>query len=306
MYQYLKNAALATLICVMHVSYGQTNDRVTIDQTEEYPVYLPESPLVSGVHTLSIHVNDTISHDSVYRFLVQKLGLPVYYTPVTYGFRKYAGLYAGNMVLEPCGPYPEIEYAKENFRSIFFGLNFQVPGSLQSSEQVLAKLGIRQQVNRGSIYIRDSTLSIENIFVALYEVRDEEQRGSLRQELISDTLLHPGIEYIKEIVIGYKEEKFLEKWKEFLHPLVINPDGFCQLNDSLQLHFKRGEINEVKGITCKVKSLYKAEQYLRDNDLFGSVAGNKITMDGSHSFGLMVSFTDKRGMPRRITGRTDQ
>jgi hypothetical protein len=284
---------LATHICVMHVSFGQTNDTVTIDQAEESPVYLPESPLVSGVHTLSIHVKDTITQDSVYQFLIHRLGLPVYYTPETYGFRRYAGLYAGNMVLEPCGPYPEIEYAKDNFRSIFFGMNFEVPGSLESSEQVLAKLDLRHQVNRGSIYIRDSTLCNENIFVALYEVKDKELRESLRQELISDTLLQPGIEYIKEIVVGYKEGIFLSKWKEFLHPLVINPDGFCQLNDSLQLRFERGEINEVKGITCKVKSLYMAEQYLGENDLFGSPAGNKITMDVSHSFGLVVSFTDE-------------
>jgi len=70
--------------------------------------------LFSRFHTLSIHVRDTVTHDSVFHFFVDKLNLPVYYFPVKAGTRKYAGVYAGNLVLEPCGPYTEFEYASDS------------------------------------------------------------------------------------------------------------------------------------------------------------------------------------------------
>jgi len=250
-------------------------------------------PIISGVHTLSVHVRDTILHDSVYQFFVHKLMLPVYYTPEKYGQRKYAGIYAGNMVLEPCGPYLNINYATDNFRSIFFGLNFEVNKSLESAEQALNDLGIKQQVNQGSIYIRDSILCNENIFAALYEVTDKDVRDSLRNSLNSDARNKPGIEYIKEIYIGYKGEVNLLKWKEFLYPLEIGENGICQINDSVQLHYIKGDINEVKGITFKVRSLEKAKQFLKENNLSASSSDQKIELDQFQIFGLNIYFTDK-------------
>ncbi len=80
-------------------------------ETFKDPIRLETTPIISGVHTLSVHVRDTISQDSVYQFFVNKLMLPIYYTPVMYGQKKYAGIYAGNMVIEPCGPYQNIDYA---------------------------------------------------------------------------------------------------------------------------------------------------------------------------------------------------
>lgn len=253
----------------------------------------PETvPLVSGVHTLSIHVRDTILHDSVYQFLVHKLMLPIYYTPLKLGQKKYAGIYAGNMVLEPCGPYENTDYATDNFRAIFYGLNFEVYNSLESSEQALNMRGIKHQVNKGSIYIRDSILCNENIFTALYAVNDIEKRDSLRNTLKTIVRSEPGIEYIKEILIGYKEEVNFLKWKEYLYPLEIGENDICQINDSLQLHFTRGRINEVKGITMKVESLEKTKQYLLENQLFITGSDKKIKLDHTQSFGLTIYFSE--------------
>ena len=71
---------------------------------EESAISKPNPVFSSGLHTLSIHVKDSIVHDSVFHFLVEKLKLPIYYYPVGLN-TKYAGVYAGNLVLEPCGPY---------------------------------------------------------------------------------------------------------------------------------------------------------------------------------------------------------
>ncbi|MBA7535487.1 hypothetical protein ES705_27743 [subsurface metagenome] len=262
-------------------------------ETSKDPTNLEIAPIISGVHTLSVHVRDTISHDSVYQFLVHKLMLPVYYTPEKYGQRKYAGVYAGNMVLEPCGPYPNIDYAIDNFRSIFFGMNFEVYKSLASSEQALNNRDIKHQINKNSIYVRDSILCNENVFTALYEVRDKKKRDLLRNTLITNVKNKPGIEYIKEIFIGYKEEVNFLKWKEFLYPLEFGKNDVCQINDSLQIHFTRGNINEVKGITFKVKSLVEAKQYLVKNKLFTTASDKKIKLNQTQSFGLSIFFSDE-------------
>lgn len=254
---------------------------------------LHAAPIITGVHTLSVHVRDTILQDSVYQFFLSKLKLPIYYTPVKYGQKKYAGIYSGNMVLEPCGPYQNIDYASDSFKAIFFGINFEVYESLAVSEQALLMRGIKHQVNIGSIYVRDSILCNENIFTALYEVRDKKVRDSLRNSLISNVENKPSIEYINEIFIGYKEKMNLLKWKDFLDPLEIGKNGICQINDSLKLHFSKGDVNEVKGITFKVNSLEKAKQYLIKNNLFGSVSNKKIKLNQRQSYGLSIYFTDE-------------
>ncbi len=267
----------------------------TFAQVEIYkdPIRLETTPIISGVHTLSVHVRDTISQDSVYQFFVNKLILPIYYTPVMYGQKKYAGIYAGNMVLEPCGPYHNIDYATDDFRAIFYGLNFEVYKSLSSSEQALNERGIKHQVNKGSIYVRDSILCNENVFTALYEVSDKEERDSLQNTLITVIRNKPGIEYIKEIIIGYKEEVNFLKWKEYLYPLEFSKNDVCQINDSLQIHFTRGNINEVLGITFKVKSLVVAKQYLVKNKFLITESDEKIKLNQTQSFGLSIYFTDE-------------
>ena len=121
-------------------------------------------PLFSGLHTLSIHVRDTITHDSVFHFLADKLKLPVYYYPVTSGQRKYAGVYAGNLVLEPCGPYSNFSYATDDFRAIFFGLTFEPFESISLSAMGLTDRKINHQAGDSYIYLQnDSTLCGDNI-----------------------------------------------------------------------------------------------------------------------------------------------
>jgi len=233
-----------------------------------------------------MHTRDTNTVVSIYRFLKDRLKLPVYYTPVTIGARKYAGIYAGNMVLEPCGPYDNRHYATDDFRAIFYGVNFSVNDSLDYFNEVLNDRNISHQVNKGSIYIRDSLLSHENIFTALYEIQDKNNRDSLRHRLNSSAD-GPGIEYISEIEIGYGNEINLLKWKEYLAPLEFEHD-VCRINNSLQIRFERDKINEVRSITFKVKSLNKARQYFKDNSIKFCDSVKLIRLDPDEVFGLTV------------------
>jgi hypothetical protein len=191
-------------------------------------VFSEKNPLFSGLHTLSIHVRDTITHDSVFHFLVDELKLPVYYYPLTYGKRKYAGVYAGNLVLEPCGPYSDFSYATTDFRAIFFGLTFESSEPLTRVAMGLADRKIHYRASGyEAIYLHeDSALCGDNITISFMDkkeagINDKRKMDSLRYAMNADTENELGIEYVKEIGIGYKEGPNLQKWKELISPFKL-------------------------------------------------------------------------------------
>ena len=54
----------------------------------------PTTPVVSWLHTLSIHVRSHAIHDSLHTLLAETLQLPRTYEPVTYGEKKYVAVWA--------------------------------------------------------------------------------------------------------------------------------------------------------------------------------------------------------------------
>jgi hypothetical protein len=255
------------------------------------------APLFSRLHTLSIHVRDTITQDSVFHFLADKLKLPVYYYPVRYGTRKYAGVYAGNLVLEPCGPYSNFSYASNDFRAIFYGLTFEPFKSIALSAKGLNDRKIHHQAGEGYIYLEDSTLCGENITISFMDkgqgkTEDKKIMDSLSLSLNKDTENEPGIEYIKEIRIGYRDSTTWEKWKEIISPDKLVNDKIWAESNGLEFHFIRTRFKEVQSITFKVKSLEKTKQFLSENNLSGDLIDNKIILNKAQAFGLQISFAE--------------
>lgn len=70
-----KNLKCLSLILLGIMMLFQTN--LAQKESAQYSIIPKTIPLFSGLHTLSIHVRDTITHDSVFHFLVDKLKLPV-------------------------------------------------------------------------------------------------------------------------------------------------------------------------------------------------------------------------------------
>jgi len=255
------------------------------------------NPLFSGLHTLSIHVRDTITHDSVFHFLTDKLKLPVYYYPLNYGKRKYAGVYAGNLVLEPCGPYSNFSYASDDFRAIFFGLTFEPYKSISQTANDLAGRRIAIEAGDSYIYLKDSVLCGENITISFMDKGDEKtndkrKMDSLRYDMKINRDNELGIEYVKEIGIGYKDSPNLRKWKELISPSELIDNQIWNESNLVDFHFTESDYKEVKSITFKVKSLKKATQYLENNGLYGFYKDNKIELDKAKTFGLSIYLTE--------------
>jgi hypothetical protein len=287
-----------SLILVGMIIVFQTN----LAQTESVinSVDLKTNPLFAGLHTLSIHVRDTVTHDSVFHFLVDKLKLPVYYHPLRYGKRKYAGVYSGNLILEPCGPYTNFTYASNDFRAIFFGLTFEPFESISFTAKGLADREIHHQVQgEGEIYLQeDSALCGDNITISLIDrldnkTNDRKKLDSLRNVMNTDSESELGIEYVKEISIGYTDSSNFQKWKDLITPMKLIDNEIWQESSKLEFRFVKSDIKEVQSITFKVRSLEKARLYLLKNNLFGSYADNKIRLNKAQTFGLSMYFPEE-------------
>lgn len=285
-----------TLIILIGIIISQNS----ISQSKDHRKYYgPElDPLFSRLHTLSIHVRDTVTQDSVFHFLVNKLKLPIYYNPVKYGNRKYAGVYAGNLVLEPCGPYSNFSYGSTDFRAIFFGLTFEPFKSISLSSKGLSDRNIPHQTGDSYIYVKDSTLCNENITISFMDkgqgkIEDKRIMDSLSLAINHDIENELGIEYVMEIGIGYKDNNNLQKWKELIRPGKLINSKLKEKSNKIMFHFRKSLIREVQDITFKVTSLEKTKQYLIKNNMFGNYIDNRIKLDTVQTFGLHIFFTDQ-------------
>jgi hypothetical protein len=256
---------------------------------ENYPA---EGGLLSNLHTLSIHIQETAFHDSVFRFLTEKLQLPVYYQPLVMGERRYGGVFAGNLVLEPCGPFSDMVYAGRDFKALFFGLTFEPAVSIPDAAKILGERQIDYETGGDEfVFLKDTQLCGENIYISLMDkhdkLRDQVRMDSLRQ-LMEQGNPGLGIEYVKEIRLGIPDMENLVKWKAFIAPGLLNENLTWKMDDKLQFSFSRAPHKEVSSIIFKVRSFREAENYLIENKVLFTKEPGMIRIDSTRSFGLLI------------------
>ena len=273
---------------------GKYQSSDTLTNSDFYQGQTNFLPIISRISVLSIHVRDTLVHDSVFHFLTDKLGLPVEYYPQKWIERKYAGVYAGNMFLEPCGPYSNFSYATNDFRAIFFGLNCESERSLSSLAADITgrHIEIRQE---GSILVTDTTIIKPNIYFGISSrpIQDKVNEDSLRIVMLRNKNNGLGIERIKEIRIGYTDNHCLAKWGKLIMPSVLSQTGLWKINEDQSIRFVKSSIREVNAIVFKVKSLKEAKNWLSANKLLGDIYKDEIALDKSKTFGLIILLSEK-------------
>lgn len=257
------------------------------------------SPVLSKISVLTIHVSDTIIHDSVFHLLTDRLGLPVEYYPVRWGERKYAGIYAGNMYLEPCGPYNNLKYARDHFKATFYGLNCESERSLSSIAKDLEDRNIRFEQNN-TIVITDTSITKENMYFSISQSKvllkikgkDETVEDSLKAVLNMNNQSYAGIESIKEVWIGYTGKTIFNKWKDLIQPGLISPEGIWKIEGDQTIRFVENDKTEVMAIVFKVRSLERSKRFLMENKLLGKSDRNRIVIDSDKAFGLKIYFSE--------------
>ena len=250
------------------------------------------TPIFTKIHTVSIHVKDHTVHEAVYCFLKDDLQLPVVYTPVMYGERKYAGLWAGNVVLEPCGPYSNMTYAAPDFTAIFCGITFE---SYQSSKQSAIQLdqrGIIHAPPYAFVVISDPNLCGQNLIVSIMDNpgREKEQikHDTLTVRLRNDPKNPLGIQYVEEVQVGYTNQQNLNKWKNFLSPIRPFDQNQWHLGKGPSIRLVKSEIKEIPALVFKVASLKLAARYLESRSIMSKKDANSIIIQLPESWDFTI------------------
>jgi hypothetical protein len=250
------------------------------------------TPVVSRLHTLSIHVRSHAVHGSVYALLSEVLQLPPTYDPVMYGKRKYAAVQAGNLCLEPCGPYPEHLYLSTDFEGMFYGLTFEPYESVLASARELDRRGIRHGTPTQSLRIIDRDLSAPNVTVGIGEKENREARNGRAAKLAVQEGGPIGLICVEEILIGYSDNDNLKKWIDLITPAKHEGRNVYRLSDGLALRFVKHDSKQVLGIAIKVRSLGRATAFLKKNALLGRVGPNKAELDPFKIHGLHIVLSE--------------
>lgn len=291
----ITNYLLAISLFLLGIIVNPQDDKK--EQPELETTTQSDYSILSTLHTLSIHIKDPVVHDSLFHFLKDQLQLPVYYNPVNHGERTYAGIFAGNLVLEPCGPYSNFAYATNDFKAMFFGLTFEPKNSIAFAAKCLQEKLIEHEVASDEfIYLTDAGLCGENITISIMDkhekIKDHAKQDSLRSVISLNSNSGLGIEFVKEIQIGYPNALHLQNWKNFIHPSHVNTDGIWKTENGLNIRFLPGSLKEVKGIVFKVKSLDKAIKYLAINNLKFKKTKQELTLEPAQAFGLSIGFSE--------------
>jgi hypothetical protein len=246
------------------------------------------SPVVSWLHTLSIHVRSHAIHDSLHTLLAETLQLPRTYEPVQYGEKKYVAVWAGNIALEPCGPYPPEDYLSTDFEAMFYGLTFAFAESATASAAALDARGIGHAEVTDVVRIEDEDLKAPNVYVGIGCGGDAEGVREPRALLEARKGGPLGLLRVEEIRVGYSDETNLRKWIAFLQPHPRVGERAFRVAGGPVLRFEERDVKQVLGITLKVRSLEKAAAFLREQGLLGDVTVDSVTLDRARTHGLHV------------------
>lgn len=120
------------------------------------------------------------------------------------------------------------------------------------------------------------------------KVKDHAKLDSLRMEMEAGRNSDLGIEYVKEIQIGYANAPGLKRWEELISPVELNSGKVWKIANKQNIRFSPGNIKEVKSITFKVKSIEQAKKYLFKNNIPFTRNHAQILLDKSGTFGLTM------------------
>jgi len=232
---------------------------------------------VLDLHTVSIHVDSVETYNAVYRLLIDEYRWPKLYgsvlSPDMRDKRNYAGIWAGNLCLEICGPYPS-EFREGDATARLHGLTFRPYESAAKSADELARrqVGVRGPYAWGTkenpmhfVLLNDAALIRPLFAVSIMEVtgrRTEEAVYDKARAALAASRGGPfGLRSVREIRVTYENEAALAKWREFLN--VSSVDGAARWSGGRgpALHFVKGPRNGIDAVVLDSASLPDGKTY---------------------------------------------
>jgi hypothetical protein len=230
-----------------------------------------QPPIVSSLHTVSVHIDSPETYNALYRFFEKDLQWPVIYgkpwTPDRQGRRSYAGIWAGNVVVEICGPYAG-ETFPDGVRARLHGLTFRPHQTTDQSTADLDRAGIPHKPPFGNleggarfVVLDDPALTSPTLAVSVMQVGDRNremtEKDAARAALAANRGGPLGLKSVKEIQVAYPNAPSLARWRQFL--TASQPDA----GPSPHLRFVEGSQGALTALVLQVESAPRAASFLR-------------------------------------------
>jgi hypothetical protein len=251
---------------------------------------------------------------NLYRLFVETFELPVAWEMATRGGVTSGGVGFGNVNVETIRfpgqttkqsllvgfalePYPSLSdsLAELDRRNIPYGA--PRPFANRDPQGVARTLWTNVTLPRFSD--TDSPVDARiHIFLSEYSpgyVDVDQRRKRLRDALASSRGGALGVESVVEVKIGSIDlRENVEQWKELIAPYEGSADGFLLIGSGPAVRLVRGAKNEMQGFVVAVTSLRKAEVFLRERMLLGTVSDGEVTIDSSKVEGLDIRLVEKK------------
>ena len=255
------------------------------------------TPVFSKIHTVSIHVKDVQTFNTVYDLLGNDLGLPKNWgqkwTPGTEEKRMYAAFWAGNMCIEPCGPYDTDDF-ESNAGAMFFAVTFLPFKSSMASAKELDVRGLGHDGKKVFLSATDPHLSSGNCGVCIMDMgsesreKDKARETQLQQQFLSANGGPLGLIRVEEILVHYTGDEGFQRWASLLKPAQPSAGNLWRLGNSPAIRLIKHENTGLAGLVFKVRSLSTAIRVLTDSDMLGEVHGHQVKIDEARACGLTI------------------
>jgi len=211
---------------------------------------------------------------------------------VTLGERKYVGLWAGNLVLEPCGPYSNITYATPDFKAMFCGITFESYKSSMQSATQLVQRGIKHEPPYAFVVISDPNMCGQNLVVSIMDnpkrCQEQAKHDVLTSQLRDNQGGPLGIQYVEEIQVGCTDEQNFDRWKTFLAPIRQLDQRRWRLGNGPAIRLVKSDLKGINAVVFRVASLESAVRYLETKEMLGNRNQNGVKVRAPNAWDFTI------------------
>ncbi len=290
MWYMFKISFLAALAAVVLGTPGCTHP------TSESVVPMP-TPIFSRIHTVSIHVKDLETFNRAFHFLRDDLELSKKWgqewTPGSEAKKMYAGFWAGNICIEPCGPFDTDEF-ESDAKAMFFAITFLPFESSEASAREFDRRGLAHNGRKVFLSVTDPHLSSGNCGVCIMDVghedrkKDNAREAELQTEFASAQEDSLGLIGVEEILVRYRCEEGRKRWERLLQPVKPNPENLWRLGNSPAIRLIKDSRTGLAGVVWKVRSLAAATRVLKNRGMLGKVQDHQVQIVEEKACGLTI------------------
>jgi hypothetical protein len=255
------------------------------------------TPIFSKIHTVSIHVKDFQAFNSVFSFLSEELNLPINWgekwTPDIAADKIYASFWAGNICIEPCGPYTTDEF-ESDAKTMFFAITFLPYESSKVSAIELERRGLKHNGNMSFLSVTDPSIDTGNCGICIMGLGDEtrEKDRARESELQTEFALRNGgplgIIRVDEILVRYTSDADLRRWESLLMTTQKTGENLWKLRDGPAIRLIKDSRTGLAGIVLQVRSVTRATKTLEAEGMLGKVNDDEVQIAEEKAYGLTI------------------